>query len=161
MQENNEIIAEQENRAPDEAKAAEQSGKLYSQEELDRRVNAECEQLKKKLADAEKLAAMSEKERADHRRGLREKELAEREAAVAKRELIADAAEKLAEAGLPKQLAACLNYSGREECEQSLEAVAQAFETAVTGAVNKRIKGNIPKFAGSGPKDAFLDGLGM
>ena len=160
MQEN-EIIGEQENTAPNENGGAEQDEKLYSQSELDQRVNEECEQLRKKLADTEKLAAMSEKERADHRRTVREKELAEREAAVAKRELIADAAERLAEAGLPKQLAACLNYSGREECEQSLEAVAQAFESAVTGAVNRRIKGNVPKFAGSGPKDAFLDGLGM
>ena len=160
MQEN-EIIDEQVNTAPDENGGTEQDTKLYSQEELDRRVNEECEQLRKKLADAEKLAGMSEKERADHRRSVREKELAEREAAVAKRELIADAAERLAEAGLPKQLAACLNYSGREECEQSLEAVAQAFESAVTGAVNRRIKGNVPKFAGSGPKDAFLDGLGL
>lgn len=147
--------------APDENAAEEKKEKLYSQAELDERVTTECEQLRKKLAEAEKLSGMSENERSDYRRGLLEKELAEREAAVAKRELIADAAEKLAKAGLPKQLAACLNYSGREECEMSLEAVAQAFETAVTGAVNKRIKGNVPKYAYTGPKDAFLDGLGV
>ena len=66
--------AEQENAniAPGST-AAEKDEKLYSQAELDMRVNAECEKLRKKLAEAEKLSEMSEKERAEHRRGQLEK----------------------------------------------------------------------------------------
>ena len=93
--------AEQENAniAPGST-AAEKDEKLYSQAELDMRVNAECEKLRKKLAEAEKLSEMSEKERAEHRRGQLEKELAAKEAeaenaAVRLREKRLCAAERL------------------------------------------------------------------
>ena len=160
MQENK-TAPEQEKTAAGNTETAEKDEKLYSQAELDERVNAECEKLKKKLAEAEKLSGMSEKERAEHKRSMREKELAERGAAVERRELIADAADILAEAGLPKQLAACLNYSGKEECGKSLAAVTKAFEEAVAAAVNTRLRGGTPKHVYNGAKDAFLDGLGV
>ena len=135
--------------------------KLYSQAELDELLKAEREQLEKKLADAEKLADMSEADRIAYRRELIDKDLAEREARVAKRELIADALDMLEEKGLPKQLAACLNYTGKEECEASINAIGKAFESAVTSAVNERIRGRVPKLSVSCSNDAFLDGLGM
>ncbi len=141
--------------------AAGQPEKTYTRAELDTLIEKERDMYEKKLAEAEKLASMSEDARLDYRRGLLDKELSEREAAVAKRELMADAAEKLEAAGLPKQLAACLNYSGTEECSRSLEAVGKAFEEAVAGAVNERLRGRVPKISASGAKDAFLDGLGV
>ncbi|MBR5088933.1 MAG: DUF4355 domain-containing protein [Ruminiclostridium sp.] len=157
MQEN-EILTEE----VDEEKGSEPSGeKLYTQSQLDELLGAEREQLAKKLAEAEKLAAMSEAARTDYRREMREKELSEREAAVEKRELMADALELLEAAGLPKQLAACLNYSGREMCDRSIEAVGTAFESAVAAAVNERIRGKTPKISSGGTNDAFLAGLGM
>lgn len=151
----------QENENKDITEAAQDSEKLYTQADLDEKLTAEREQLEKKLAEAEKLAGMSESARSDYRREMLDKELCEREAAVAKRELMADAAEKLEAAGLPKQLAVCLNYSGRDECQLSLEAVGRAFESAVTAAVNDRIRGRAPKLSSGKPGDAFLEGLGM
>lgn len=143
----------------DDAKPAEE--KLYTQAELDELLKAERENAEKKLAEAKKLSEMSESDRAAYSRKLIDKELAEREAAVAKRELTADALDMLAEAGLPKQLAACLNYANRDECEASIEVVRTAFEGAVSAAVNERIRGRIPKFSPASTSDAFLDGLGM
>ena len=140
---------------------ADSGRKLYTEEELEKAIGAEREMFAKKLAEAEKLAAMSQSERDDHRREQLERSIAEREAAVARRELAAEAAEKLSAAGLPKQLAACLDYSGREECEKSLETVGRAFEESLTAAVNQRMRGIPPKFAPGGAKDAFLDGLGV
>ena len=135
--------------------------KLYSQAELDEFLKAQRELAEKKIAEVKKLAEMSEAERTAYSRELIGKELAEREAAVARRELAADALDMLAEAGLPKQLAACLNYANRDDCEASIAAVKTAFENAVSAAVNERIRGRIPKFSSANPTDAFLDGLGM
>ncbi len=142
-----------------ESGTSDKDEKLYSQAELDEMLCAEREMLEKKLAESEKLAAMSERERSDYRRGMLDKELAEREAAVAKRELVADAYEKLTAAGLPKQLTLCLNYDSKDECDASLEAVSRAFIDAVTAAVNERVRGRAPKYTSAPDADPFLDGL--
>lgn len=159
--EENKIISEEELTEDNAASEENEKKELYSRSELEELVKAQLEPLIKKLEAAEKLAAAPESERSDLRREQLEKELADREAAVAKRELMADAVEKLTAAGLPKQLADCLDYSGREECSSSLETVARAFQNALTAAVNERIRGRAPKLAPSGSNDAFLDGLGM
>ena len=136
--------------------------RLYTQEQLDERLEIERKQFAEKLAEAEKLAAMPENDRSDYKRKMLEKELAEREAAVAKRELMADAVEKLESAGLPRQLAVCLDYSGKEQWQLSLETVCRTFQTAVSAAVNERMCGRIPKLSTSGTgSDAFLEGLGL
>ena len=135
--------------------------KLYTQSQLDELIETERGEFAKKLAEAEKLAAMSEAERSDYRRGQLDAELAEREAAVAKRELMADAYEMLEKAGLPKQLAVCLDYSDQKACERSFGTVSRAFESAVSSAVNERVRGKAPKLSAGGPADAFLAGLGV
>ena len=135
--------------------------KLYTKQELDEILERERGALKEKLAETEKLARMDGAQQEKYRRELAEKELARREAAVARRELMADAGEQLAEAGLPKQLAACLCYESPELCEKSIKAVGEAFGEAVKLAVNERIRGNTPKYTAKSGSDAFLDGLGV
>lgn len=135
--------------------------KLYSERELNELLESGMSELRKKLAETEKLALMDAEEKVKYRREMAEKELAQREAAVAKRELMAAAIEKLAEADLPKQLASCLCYDSEEECDRSILAVSEAFREAVTRAVNQRLKGNAPKLISGTDRDAFLDGLGI
>lgn len=135
--------------------------KLYTQAELDAALNSERESFAAKLAEAEKLSAMNDDAKAEYLRGQLEKSLAEREEAVARRELMADALDRLEAAGLPKQLSECLNYSGREECDKSIERVGKAFEQALTAAISQRMRGRPPKLAAGGSSDAFLDGLGI
>lgn len=135
--------------------------KVYTQVELDEILEGERKRFDEKLAEAEKLAGMGESEKADYKRELAEKNLAEREAAVAKRELMADANEKLSALGLPKQLASCLSYESAEACETSIKQVSEAFSIAVREAVNERIMSNAPKFNYVSGSDAFLDGLGL
>lgn len=135
--------------------------KLYSERELNELLESGMSELRKKLAETEKLALMDAEEKVKYRREMAEKELAQREAAVAKRELMAAAIEKLAEADLPKQLASCLCYDSEDECDRSILAVSEAFREAVTRAVNQRLKGNAPKLISGTDRDAFLDGLGI
>ena len=101
------------------------------------------------VTEAERLAKMNAEQKAQYEREKKEKEIADREAAITKRELMATAKEQLAEKGLPISLADVLNYASAEECSASIEAVGKAFQEAVEKAVNdRRSGGKPPKKAG-------------
>ncbi|WP_224168784.1 MULTISPECIES: DUF4355 domain-containing protein [Eubacterium] len=127
------------------------SNKDY-QAEFDRRVQKALETQRSKLevlfdekaTEAEKLAKMTEKEKAQYLQQKKEKEMADREAAITKRELAAEAKNTLAEKKLPASLAEVLNYSNADACKQSIEAVEKAFKEAVEASVEERLKGDKP-----------------
>lgn len=137
----------------------EKSEQLFTKAQLDELLAKEREGFEVKLKEAEKLAQMDAQQKASYQRKQAEEALAKREAAVAKRELSAQAAERLAEYKLPKSLISCVNFAGTEECEKSIEGIREAFTTAVSNAVNERVRGSVPKYAQNDAKDAFLDGL--
>ena len=103
-----------------------------NQAEFDRRVGKALETSRSKMqaelntkvqeavTEAEKMAKMNAEQKAQYEREKKEKEIADREAALTKRELTATAKEQLAEKGLPVSLAAVLNYSNAEECSASI-----------------------------------------
>lgn len=97
-----------------------------------------------RVSEAEKLAKMTDGEKAQYLQQKREKELADREAAVTRKELIADAKNTLAEKKLPVGLAEVLNYADKDTCSKSIEAVEKAFQEMVEAAVNERLKGDKP-----------------
>lgn len=98
-----------------------------------------------KLSEADKLAKMNKEEKAEYMRTKKEKELADREAAITRKELMAEAKDTLADEGLPIELAETLNYTDAEACKQSIETVKAAFQKAVEAAVEKRLKGGNPQ----------------
>lgn len=97
-----------------------------------------------KLSEAEKLAKMTQEERNKYNQQKREKELADKEAAITKRELMAEAKITLAEKKLPVGLAEVLSYTDADACSKSIEAVEKAFQEAVEAAVQERLKGGTP-----------------
>lgn len=105
-----------------------------------------------KLSEAEKLAKMTQAEKAQYMAQKREKELADREAAITKRELQAEAKNTLTGKGLPIELADVLVYTDADACNASIEAVEKAFTAAVQAAVNEKLKGDAPKKAPEGAK---------
>ena len=105
-----------------------------------------------KLSEAEKLAKMTQAEKAQYMAQKREKELADREAAITERELQAEAKNTLTGKGLPIELADVLVYTDADACNASIEAVEKAFTAAVQAAVNEKLKGDAPKKAPSGAK---------
>lgn len=139
---------------PDEA-----SEELFTKAQVDELMTKERESWQEKLREAEKVAQMDAQQKSDYQRRQLEKSLSDREKAVSRRELMADAVEKLAENKLPQSLIACVNLGSAEDCEKSIEGLKAAFTNAVTLAVNERIRGNAPKSAMPVGKDAFLDGL--
>lgn len=105
--------------------------------------------------EAEKMAKMNAEQKAQYEREKQAKELADREAAITKRELMATAKEQLAEKGLPISLASVLNYSSAEECTASIDAVGKAFQEAVEKAVNDRLAGGKPPKKADDPAATF------
>ena len=97
-----------------------------------------------KLSEAEKLAKMTKEEKAQYMQQKREKELADREAAITRKELIAEAKNTLASDGLPQELAEVLDYSDADTCKKSMEKVKEVFQRAVETAVEEKLKGGKP-----------------
>ena len=97
-----------------------------------------------KLSEAEKLAKMTKEEKAQYMQQKREKELADREAAITRKELMAEAKNTLASDGLPQELAEVLDYSDADTCNKSMEKVKEVFQRAVETAVEEKLKGGKP-----------------
>ena len=97
-----------------------------------------------RVSEAEKLARMTNAERDRYNMQKREKELEDREREITKKELQATAKNALAEKELPIELAELLNYTDASACNESIEAVERAFQSAVAKTVNERLKGAEP-----------------
>ena len=97
-----------------------------------------------KLSEAEKLAKMTKEEKTQYMQQKREKELADREAAITRKELMAEAKNTLASDGLPQELAEVLDYSDADTCKKSMEKVKEVFQRAVETAVEEKLKGGKP-----------------
>lgn len=154
--------AEQENPAHNAAQPAE---KTFTQSELNKIISERQKRWEKKAADekaeAERVAAMTAEEKANHEREKQEKALADREAALTKRERTALAKEFLAEKNVPAALVGAVDISDPDGIEASATAVAKAFSEAVSAEVAKKLAGAPPKKAAPGAKDPFLEGLGI
>ncbi len=134
------------------------------QKEFDRRttkgintaVSKERDRLNKlhndQLTEAQKLANMTEDEKRAYQDQKKEKELADREAAITKRELMAEAKNTLADKGLPTSFANLLDYTDADTVKKSIETLAGEWAPAIEGTVNERLKG------GRAPKDAGTEG---
>ncbi len=142
-----------------EEQKSEETEETFTKAQLDELMEKERKGWEEKLKEAEKLSKMDSQQKATYELQREREALSEREVAVSKRELMADAAEKLSAYKLPKSLIKCVNFSSEEECEQSIEGLKSAFSEAVSKAVNDRVKGNAPGFSANGGNDAFLDGL--
>lgn len=97
-----------------------------------------------KLDEQSKLLKMTEPERTQYLADKARKDLADREAAITKRELSATAKDKLTTGKLPIGLAEILDYSSKEACDKSLETVTRVFNDAVDAAVQEQLKGGMP-----------------
>ncbi len=131
----------------------------FTKEQVEQLIAKERKESEVKIREAEKLAKMDSQQKASYELEQMKTALSEREAAVSKRELMAEAAEKLGKYKLPKSLVSCVNLSSAEECEKSIEGLKAAFSEAVSTAVNERIRGSAPRLSAVSGKDAFLDGL--
>lgn len=144
---------------------AETTPAALTQADVDRIVAREKAKLQKgydtrlaaAIKEAEARARMTAEERAKADAEKAAHELAQREAAITRRELRAQALETLAAGGLPKELADTLNYTDADACAASLEAVKKAFTAAVAAGINDKLRQPPPKAgAAAGTEEAQL-----
>lgn len=107
-----------------------------------------------KATEAEKLAKMTEAEKAAYKNSQKEKELAAREAKIVKGEMKASAIKTLTEQNLPTALADMLDYTDAEKCSASIKTMGETFNKAVQVAVEEKLKGGTPpRKPGDGKED--------
>ena len=97
--------------------------------------------LNDQLSEAEKLAKMTDEQKAEYQIKKQNAELAKREADITKRELKATAKVTLAGKKLPVELADVLLYTDAKTCNDSIDVVEKAFQKSVEDAVKERLKG--------------------
>ena len=148
-----------------EREGAETAPAALTQADVDRIVAREKAKLQKgydarlaaAIKEAETRAQMTAEERAKADAERAAHELAQREAAITRRELRAQALETLAAGGLPKEPADTLNYTDADACAASLEAVKKAFTAAVAAGINDKLRQPPPKAgAAAGTEEAQL-----
>ena len=104
-----------------------------------------------KLNEAERLAKMNEDEKRAYMDEKKERELADREAAITRRELMAEAKNTLIEKGLPVTFASVLNFTDADSVKAGIEALEKEWTPAIENTVNEKLKGGRP------PKDATTE----
>ena len=147
--------------------------RTFTQEELDRIVSARLARAQRDVdqqiaqarsegrAEAERVARMTEVERAEHdAQAAREREenLRTREADLTRRELRAEAVDTLISRGLPRELEQLLDYTDAESCTRSIDTLETTFCAAVQRGVDERIRQSrnpIPRLGGD-PQAAML-----
>ena len=105
--------------------------KKYSDEDLDRILAGKIARERRKLTESisSQLAA----------------ELDERERNIFKRELRADAQDKLVADGLPPRLSDCFSYESKEAFDKSYSSIVKAFQDALAEGVRDALRGNVPR----------------
>lgn len=116
---------------------------------------AKAKEIEDALTEAKKLEKMNADEKKKYEDEKREADYQKRLSELNVRELKATAKETLASEGLPIELAEVLNYQDADSCNKSIEAVKTAFQSAVSKAVNEKLKGNGTPKDGVGKGDAF------
>lgn len=116
--------------------------------DIDRRIQEAIDKARaeweRAQAETRRIAAMSTEERAGYELSRREAELAEREKKLNERELKAMAIEKLAQRGLPRELADALPYDSESACLNGIDRLERVFREAVQKSVDQRLRGETP-----------------
>lgn len=127
--------------------------KTFTQDEIDEIVKSNVDRAVAKALhkadeqrkEAEKLAAMNAKEKAEYEMNKKEQDLEERERNIQLRELTAEAKDMLIEKGLSSDLASILDYKDAESVKESINIIEAAINKEAEKQVIERLKGRTPK----------------
>lgn len=110
-------------------------------------VQDEQRRIRRAREEGERAARMDADEHVAQRFADREAELNVREAQIHQRELRAGILQQLHMRGLPEELQAAISFDSEEGAQQSLDAVEQAFRSAVQQGIEQRMRGETPGMA--------------
>ncbi len=137
----------------------EANGRTFTQAELDAAITSRLSRYKREEAkrieearaagrsEAEKLAKMTEQQRAEHDREEaakaakeREDAIAKREAEITRRELRATAIDTLSEKKIPTDLVDFLDMTDADACGESITKLEQVWNRKLQEAITERLK---------------------
>ena len=129
--------------------------KFFTQKDLDDAIAAAVEKAKKgwdkERTEADRLAKLSEDERAKEQLRL-DREKYETERAALDRELLVnEAAKQLRAAGVSDSFAKLVCGKDAEETKTNIDVFTKEWNAAIEAAVNERLKGNPPRTGGGTP----------
>lgn len=104
--------------------------------------------IKDALAEHQRLSKLSEKEQQEEKLTQKEKELADKEAAIARKELRSDAVDDLQKKELPSNFADFLLADDVEGTLENINTFKQAFDEAVNAAVKEKLRQDTPPVGG-------------
>lgn len=127
--------------------------KTFTQEQIDEMVKSNVDRAVAKALhkadeqrkEAEKLAAMNAKEKAEYEMNKKRQDLEKRERDIQLRELTAEAKDILIEKGLSSDLAGILDYKDAETVKESINIIEAAINKEAEKQVIERLKGRTPK----------------
>lgn len=127
--------------------------KTFTQDEIDEMVKSNVDRAVAKALhkadeqrkEAEKLAAMNAKEKAEYEMNKKAQDLEERERNIQLRELTAEAKDMLIEKGLSSDLSSILDYKDAESVKESINIIEAAINKEAEKQVIERLKGRTPK----------------
>ena len=130
-----------------------EEAKTFTQDEIDEMVKSNVDRAVAKALhkadeqrkEAEKLAAMNAKEKAEYEINKKQQDLEERERNIQLRELTAEAKDMLIEKGLSSDLASILDYKDAESVKESINIIESAINKEAEKQVIERLKGRTPK----------------
>ena len=130
-----------------------EEAKTFTQDEIDEMVKSNVDRAVAKALhkadeqrkEAEKLAAMNAKEKAEYEMNKKQQDLEERERNIQLRELTAEAKDMLIEKGLSSDLASILDYKDAESVKESINIIESAINKEAEKQVIERLKGRTPK----------------
>lgn len=141
----------------DEGKGNEGGEKTFTQDEVNRILKRELEKreksYQKKIDDArteaERLARMSEQERAEHERAQREADYENRIKELERRELSTQVREMLIEKGLNPEFTQLIPMENAETAKAAIDNLHKAFNKAVEKKVQEEVEKRLKQGAGA------------
>nr|DAO07094.1 MAG TPA: Major head protein [Caudoviricetes sp.] len=126
-----------------------ETDKTFTQADIDAAVEAAQQKWKDEVAEAERIKNLSPEEKAAEEEKKKDTEIETLRAQLLQKELKESAVKALEKEGFPVGLAEMINYSSKEEMENSLKKTQEIFKESLSAAVTERLKGKTPEGLGN------------
>ncbi len=123
--------------------------KTFTQADVDAAIEAAQRKWKDDAAEAERIKNLSPEEKAAEEEKKKDKEIETLRSQLLQKELKESAVKSLEKEGFPVGLAEMINYSSKEEMENSLKKTQEIFKESLSAAVTERLKGKTPEGLGN------------
>lgn len=132
-----------------DSKETEISGKTYTEEDLQKLLEAERKKIKEEQEEQEKLKKLTPEERQKAEEAKLSNKVAELERKLQMTELQQQAVSNLEKEGYPVKLASLIDYQDKDQMTKRLEEIKVAWKESMEDALKTALKGKTPDGLGN------------